>query len=116
MLKIFFLYFKDCRNANERESLLIKKIQQCTTLFDFLDPNIDNKSQLIKKNVLNELIDYITDDKNSISDNASSEIINMVIQILSCNDYINSVKSTKNLSKPRFINTLFRLRVGLIFK
>ncbi|XP_044727575.1 serine/threonine-protein phosphatase 2A 56 kDa regulatory subunit epsilon isoform-like [Chrysoperla carnea] len=72
----------DCRNANERESLLIRKIQQCTTLFDFSDPNIDNKSQMVKKNVLNELIDYITDDKNSISDNASSEIINMVAKNL----------------------------------
>ena len=44
----------------EQESLFIKKLRQCSVVFDFMDPVADLKGKEIKRGTLNELVDYIT--------------------------------------------------------
>jgi len=65
--------------ANERESLLIQKLQQCCTVFDFqLDPLSDLKWKEIKRAALNEMIDYITSNRGVITDPIYPEAVRMV--------------------------------------
>jgi len=63
---------------NERESLLIQKLQQCCTVFDFqLDPLSDLKWKEIKRAALNEMIDYITSNRSVITDSIYPEAVRM---------------------------------------
>ena len=65
--------------ANERESLLIQKLQQCCTVFDFqTDPLSDLKWKEIKRAALNEMIDYITSNRGVITDSIYPEGVRMV--------------------------------------
>ena len=58
----------DC-SAAEREELFIKKLKQCSVIFDFsLDPVSDIKYKEVKRAALNELVDYITQQRGSVSD------------------------------------------------
>lgn len=62
----------------ERESLFIQKLQQCMVLFDFVqDPLSDLKWKEVKRAALNELVEYVTQNRGVITDNIYPEAIQM---------------------------------------
>lgn len=65
----------------ERQELFIKKLQQCCSLFDFMDPVSDLRGKEVKRGTLNELVDYITSERGVLTEPVYPEIVRMV----SCN-------------------------------
>lgn len=49
--------------AKDRPTLFIEKVKQCNSLFDFTEALSDLKSKEIKRAALNELIDYVTNNR-----------------------------------------------------
>jgi len=65
-------------SPNEREKLFIEKIQQCCTIFDFAaDPLSDLKWKEVKRQALNEMVEYITTNRGVITEPVYEEIIKM---------------------------------------
>jgi serine/threonine-protein phosphatase 2A regulatory subunit B' len=65
-------------SATEREALFIEKLHQCMTLFDFVqDPLSDLKWKEVKRTALNELVEYVTQNRGVITDNIYPEAILM---------------------------------------
>ncbi|KAL7641777.1 UNVERIFIED_CONTAM: hypothetical protein RMT77_007651 [Armadillidium vulgare] len=63
---------------NEREELFIKKIQQCGVLFDFVsDPLSDLKWKEVKRAALNEMVEYVTTQRNVITEAIYPEVVHM---------------------------------------
>lgn len=60
------------------EEMLIKKIQQCSYIFDFSDPMADLRAKEIKRAALNEVLDYIANNKGVITEPVYLEVIRMV--------------------------------------
>ena len=70
--------------ASEREALFIEKLRQCMTLFDFIqDPLSDLKWKEIKRAALNELVEYVTQNRGVITDAIYPEAVQMVSMLLS---------------------------------
>ena len=70
--------FTDATPA-EREDLFIQKLRQCMVLFDFVqDPLSDLKWKEVKRSALNEMVEYITENRGVITDAIYPEAINMV--------------------------------------
>ncbi|KAM7362890.1 uncharacterized protein ACRADG_000013 [Cochliomyia hominivorax] len=63
--------------ANEREELFIQKIRQCCTLFDFSEPLSDLKWKEIKRGALHEMVEYLSNQNNVITEAIYPEAINM---------------------------------------
>ena len=73
-----FCLFSDTA-PNEREQLFLQKIEQCCILFDFaMDPLSDLKYKEVKRAALNEIVDFITHNKNVITEPIYPEITRMV--------------------------------------
>lgn len=70
--------FKTDVPPSERPELLLKKIGQCNVIFDFKEALSDLKGKEIKRATLNELVDYISNNRNVITENVYPAIINMV--------------------------------------
>jgi len=65
--------------ASEREALFTEKLRQCMTLFDFIqDPLSDLKWKEIKRAALNELVEYVTQNRSVITDAIYPEAVQMV--------------------------------------
>jgi serine/threonine-protein phosphatase 2A regulatory subunit B' len=65
-------------SATEREALFIEKLHQCATLFDFVqDPLSDLKWKEVKRAALNELVEYVTQNRGVITDNIYPEAVQM---------------------------------------
>lgn len=65
-------------DPNDREELFIKKIRQCSVLFDFVaDPLSDLKWKEVKRAALNELVDYVTTQRNIIKEPIYPEVVAM---------------------------------------
>lgn len=63
---------------NEREKLFIEKIQQCCTIFDFSqEPLSDLKWKEIKRNALNEMVEYVTQNRGVLTESVYEEIVKM---------------------------------------
>lgn len=63
----------------EREELFIQKIRQCTVLFDFVqDPLSDLKWKEVKRAALNEMVEYVTQNRGVITEAIYPEVIQMV--------------------------------------
>lgn len=78
MICVICICFTDSSPA-ERESLFIQKLQQCMVLFDFVqDPLSDLKWKEVKRAALNELVEYVTQNRGVITDNIYPEAIQMV--------------------------------------
>ncbi|XP_059168593.1 serine/threonine-protein phosphatase 2A 56 kDa regulatory subunit gamma isoform-like isoform X4 [Physella acuta] len=68
---------KDATPA-EREELFIQKIRQCCVLFDFVqDPLSDLKWKEVKRAALNEMVEYVTQNRGVITENIYPEAIHM---------------------------------------
>ena len=63
----------------EREELFVQKLQQCMVLFDFVqDPLSDLKWKEVKRAALNEMVEYVTQNRGVITDAIYPETIQMV--------------------------------------
>ena len=70
--------FSDATPA-EREDLFIQKLRQCMVLFDFVqDPLSDLKWKEVKRAALNEMVEYVTQNRGVITDAIYPEAIQMV--------------------------------------
>ncbi|XP_076464639.1 serine/threonine-protein phosphatase 2A 56 kDa regulatory subunit gamma isoform-like isoform X2 [Babylonia areolata] len=68
---------KDATPA-EREDLFIQKIRQCIVLFDFVqDPLSDLKWKEVKRAALNEMVEYVTQNRSVITEAIYPEAITM---------------------------------------
>ncbi|XP_067641030.1 serine/threonine-protein phosphatase 2A 56 kDa regulatory subunit gamma isoform isoform X4 [Eurosta solidaginis] len=63
--------------ANEREQLLIQKLRQCCTLFDFSEPLSDLKWKEVKRAALHEMVEYLSNQNGVITEAIYTEAINM---------------------------------------
>ena len=66
----------------DRGDLFIKKLQQCVVVFDFHDTLSDLKGKEIKRQALQELVEYITNNRGVITENVYPEVMNMVGNLL----------------------------------
>uniref|UniRef100_A0A3B4GXU3 Protein phosphatase 2 regulatory subunit B'gamma n=1 Tax=Pundamilia nyererei TaxID=303518 RepID=A0A3B4GXU3_9CICH len=66
----------------EQEKLFIQKLRQCCVLFDFLsDPLSDLKWKEVKRAALSEMVEYITHNRNVITEPIYPEVVHMVSRI-----------------------------------
>lgn len=63
----------------EQEKLFIQKLRQCCVLFDFVsDPLSDLKWKEVKRAALSEMVEYITHNRNVITEPIYPEMVQMV--------------------------------------
>uniref|UniRef100_A0A3P9N2K7 Serine/threonine protein phosphatase 2A regulatory subunit n=2 Tax=Poeciliinae TaxID=586240 RepID=A0A3P9N2K7_POERE len=62
----------------EQPELFLKKLQQCCTVFDFMDTLSDLKMKEYKRSTLNELVDYVTISRGYLTEQAYPEVVKMV--------------------------------------
>lgn len=62
----------------ERPELFIRKLAQCKVVFDFNDASSELKGKQIKAQTLTEMLEYITTQRNVITENVYPEVVNMV--------------------------------------
>ncbi|XP_012275567.1 serine/threonine-protein phosphatase 2A 56 kDa regulatory subunit gamma isoform isoform X2 [Orussus abietinus] len=68
----------EAQQGNEREELFIQKLRQCCVLFDFeSDPLSDLKWKEVKRGALQEMVEYVTKNKNVITEAIYPEAVNM---------------------------------------
>ena len=68
----------ETQQGNEREELFIQKLRQCCVLFDFVpDPLSDLKWKEVKRTALHEIVEYVTKNKNVITEAIYPEAVNM---------------------------------------
>ncbi|KAB5539950.1 hypothetical protein PHYPO_G00095220 [Pangasianodon hypophthalmus] len=69
--------FKDVPPA-EQENLFVQKLRQCCVLFDFVsDPLSDLKWKEVKRAALSEMVEYITHNRNVITEPIYPEVVHM---------------------------------------
>uniref|UniRef100_A0A671R9Y5 Serine/threonine protein phosphatase 2A regulatory subunit n=1 Tax=Sinocyclocheilus anshuiensis TaxID=1608454 RepID=A0A671R9Y5_9TELE len=83
-------------SAQEQPELFLKKLQQCCTLFDFLDTLSDLKMKEYKRSTLNELVDYVTLSRGYLTEQTYPEVVKMV----SCNIFRTLPPSDSNEFDP----------------
>ncbi|KAK9886250.1 hypothetical protein WA026_015763 [Henosepilachna vigintioctopunctata] len=63
---------------NDREELFVQKLRQCCVLFDFVtDPLSDLKWKEVKRTALQEMVEYVTQQKGVITEAIYPEAVNM---------------------------------------
>lgn len=63
----------------EQEKLFIQKLRQCCVLFDFVsDPLSDLKWKEVKRAALSEMVEFITHNRNVITEPIYPEVVHMV--------------------------------------
>ncbi|XP_068110810.1 serine/threonine-protein phosphatase 2A 56 kDa regulatory subunit gamma isoform isoform X2 [Hyperolius riggenbachi] len=71
------LYIRDVPPA-EQEKLFVQKLRQCCVLFDFVsDPLSDLKWKEVKRAALSEMVEYITHNRNVITEPIYPEVVHM---------------------------------------
>ncbi|CAL9692032.1 unnamed protein product [Knipowitschia caucasica] len=71
--------FKDVPLA-EQEKLFIQKLRQCCVLFDFVsDPLSDLKWKEVKRAALSEMVEYITHNRNVITEPIYPEVVHVFL-------------------------------------
>uniref|UniRef100_A0A8B9L0P8 Serine/threonine protein phosphatase 2A regulatory subunit n=1 Tax=Astyanax mexicanus TaxID=7994 RepID=A0A8B9L0P8_ASTMX len=66
-------------SAQEQPELFLKKLQQCCTLFDFMDTLSDLKMKEYKRSTLNELVDYVTVSRGYLTEQTYPEVVKMLV-------------------------------------
>ena len=69
--------FHEVPNAN-RQDLFVQKLEQCNVIFDFNDASQDMRSKEIKREALHELLDYVANNRNVITEPLYTRVIKMV--------------------------------------
>lgn len=68
-------------DASQQQELLKLKVRQCCIVFDFTNPISDAEGKELKREILKELVDYISNEENQHEPFASdiyAEVFNMV--------------------------------------
>lgn len=73
--------------APEQPELFLKKLQQCCTVFDFMDTLSDLKMKEYKRSTLNELVDYVTVSRGYLTEQAYPEVVKMVRRGEACAEH-----------------------------
>ncbi|CAO3684207.1 unnamed protein product [Rhizopus stolonifer] len=60
-----------------RQDLFLRKIKQCTVVFDFSDPSAELREKEIKRQTLQDILEYISMNRGVLSENVYPEITNM---------------------------------------
>ncbi|KAG0740269.1 hypothetical protein G6F57_006548 [Rhizopus arrhizus] len=60
-----------------RQELFVRKIKQCTVLFDFSDPSSELREKEIKRQTLQEILEYISMNRGVLTENVYPEIVHM---------------------------------------
>ena len=78
--KLFFFFHRaDVQAGEEREELFIQKLRQCCVLFDFEnDPLSDLQWKEVKRCALHEMVEYVSKNRNVITEAIYPEAVNMV--------------------------------------
>jgi len=83
--------------TNNRPDLFMQKLEQCNVIFDFRDPSQDIRSKEIKRSTLQELLEYISSNRNVVQPSMYGKIVNMVLPtILETTNF----KFATNLFRP----------------
>lgn len=64
--------------AAEQPSLLMKKLQQCSVVFNFLNATEDIQGKEVKRACLNEIVDYISTTKGVLTETIYPYVITMI--------------------------------------
>jgi serine/threonine-protein phosphatase 2A regulatory subunit B' len=65
-------------SSGDRDELFIQKIRQCCVLFDFVsDPLSDLKWKEVKRAALQEMVEYVTTNRNVLTEQVYPEIVTM---------------------------------------
>ncbi|KAF4630496.1 hypothetical protein G7Y89_g7642 [Cudoniella acicularis] len=62
---------------NRRQDLFMQKIDQCNVIFDFIDASGDMKSKEIKRLALHELLDYVANNRQVITEAMYPRVVDM---------------------------------------
>ena len=62
---------------NKRQDLFMEKIAQCNVIFDFTDASGDMKSKEIKRLALHELLDYVANNRQVITEPMYPKVVEM---------------------------------------
>nr|BAG58386.1 unnamed protein product [Homo sapiens] len=74
---VVLLHIRDVPPADQ-EKLFIQKLRQCCVLFDFVsDPLSDLKWKEVKRAALSEMVEYITHNRNVITEPIYPEVVHM---------------------------------------
>ncbi|XP_022091041.1 serine/threonine-protein phosphatase 2A 56 kDa regulatory subunit epsilon isoform-like isoform X2 [Acanthaster planci] len=76
-MRLSCMWTKDTPHP-EKHDLVVKKLGQCSFVFDFMDAVSDLKGKEIKRASLNELVDYITTERGVLSEELYPEVIHMI--------------------------------------
>jgi len=64
-------------SAEGRPALFIRKLQQCSVVFDFNDASAELKGKQIKAQALHELLEYVATQRGVVTENIYPEVVNM---------------------------------------
>ncbi|TVY18358.1 Serine/threonine-protein phosphatase 2A 56 kDa regulatory subunit delta isoform [Lachnellula arida] len=64
-------------SPNRRQDLFMQKIDQCNVIFDFNDASGDMKSKEIKRLALHELLDYVANNRQVITETMYPRVVDM---------------------------------------
>ena len=78
---LLLIWFCSDAAPADQQDLFIKKLQQCSAVFDFMDPVSDLKSKEVKRACLNELVDYITATRGVLAEPVYQDIVRMVSKV-----------------------------------
>lgn len=62
----------------ERPELFVRKLNQCSVVFDFNDASSELKGKQIKAAALHDMLEYITTQRGVITENVYPEVVKMV--------------------------------------
>lgn len=77
LINYLFVLFLDVPQSKRQELFVIKLIQ-CQVLFDFNDPSSDLRNKEIKRQELQEMLEYVATSRGAISDMIYPDVIRMV--------------------------------------
>lgn len=63
--------------ATERQDLFLKKLSQCTMIFDFTDALSELKGKEVKRQTLTELVEYISNNRGVITEPVYPDVLKM---------------------------------------
>lgn len=63
---------------HDRPELFVRKLRQCSVIFDFNDASAELRGKQIKAQTLHEMLDYITTQRGVITEAIYPEVVAMV--------------------------------------
>ncbi|BFZ59932.1 serine/threonine-protein phosphatase 2A 56 kDa regulatory subunit delta isoform [Saitoella coloradoensis] len=63
--------------TSNRQELFIQKLDQCNVIFDFNDASADMKSKEVKRMALHELLEYVSSNRNVITEPLYPKVVTM---------------------------------------